>query len=338
MSGLRQPRFRLTVDNAEVPGLIGADVFASSQLSADRFRARFASQLAMQSLERLATPGARLALEGAADLRGGETHWTRLLVGQIDQLSLDPVRGVVEAEGRDLAAQFIEGQAGEVFANQTASEIVQAIAGKHGIAADVVETATPVGRYYQDQHERLTLAQQSKAITEWDLLTWLAGQEGYLLRMLGDRLQFGPREAEAIPVQVSDCISCEASLQVGLLRPIEVTVRSWGTRAGQLVSQRARSDGVGPLLTQVIARPNLSADQALALAQRVLADMRIHARSLRLVMPGELTIRVSGALALSGVGAGWDGVYGIASLDRHFDPTHGFTQAVELQSLGADHG
>ena len=338
MSIARSPLMRLMYDGAVIPGLLGADVFSSSHLSANRFRVRLSAQLVSDWMPRLMIPESRLTLEGSAVAPDEAPAWTALIIGQADSIVLDPIRGTVEIEGRDLAGRFIEVQAGEIYANQTASEIVTSVSSKHGITADVVETGTPIGRYYQDQHERLTLAQQARATNEWDLLTWLAGQEGYLLAMQGDRLRFAPRDQQAVPVLLSDCIALETVLQVGLLRPIEVTVRSWGTRAGQLITETARSDGTGSLLSQVVARPNLSSDQAQSLAQRVLSDLRSHARAVRLVMPGEFAIQSLGMVTLSGVGEGWDGPYAVGTLDRHLDATHGFTQVIELQNLVSNHG
>lgn len=331
MTLARSPLIRLLLDGTVVPGVIAVDLFGTSQLAADRFRVRLAAQSVAKMMPALLTPGARLNLQGSANAAG--EGWVGLLVGQVDDLSFDPVHGIVDLEGRDLGARLIEAQVGETFANQTSSEIVQTVAARHGLSADVTETGTPVGRYYQDQHERLTLAQYARSQTEWDLLAWLAAQEGFLLGMLDDRLQFGPRDATVVPISIQDCISVEAAQQVALLRPIEITVRSWGTRAGALVEQKAISAGTGPTLLQTITRPNLSADQALALAQRVLADLQLHVRTVRLSMPGDFLLSTRNTVGLSGVGAAWDGAYTVGSLNRHLDIKHGFTQTLELQTI-----
>jgi len=329
LSGARAPQVQVLLDGAALPGVMAADVFATSQLSADRFRVRFAVQALGAAAAGLRRPGARVELQGTVMAPA----WVSLLVGEVDSVTLDAVHGTLEVEGRDLAARLIEAQAGENFANQTSSEIVEAVAARHGLAADVTVTSTPVGRYYQDQHDRMTLAQFARAATEWDLLTWLAVQEGFVLGLLGDRLQFGPRDMNPQPITVQNCLAVEGTQQVSLLRPIEVTVRSWGTRAGAQVEQKASAPGVGPVLSQIVTKPNLSADQALALAQSVLADLQLHARTARIAMPGELMLSARGVVAMSGMGAGWDGTYAVGTLDRHLDAKHGFTQTLELQSI-----
>ena len=87
---------------------------------------------------------------------------------------------------------MIEARVDETFSNRTSSEIAATFAGRHGLQAAVQQTSTPVGRYYQSEHDRLTIGQFAKATTEWDLLAFLAGREGFNLFMDGETLVFGP--------------------------------------------------------------------------------------------------------------------------------------------------
>ncbi len=327
---VRTPRLRVLAGGAELPGALAADVFANSHLSTDRFRVRFAaSALGEDGVARLRDPDGRIEVQVALEADG----WVSLIVGRVDSLSFDAVHQVLEVEGRDLAAVLVEAQVGEAFANQTASEIVATVAARHGLEADVTATSEAVGRFYQAGHERLTLAQHARATTEWDLLTWLAGQEGFLLGMVGARLRFGKRNGDAVELAVADCSQVEVTQQPGLLRPIEVVVRSWGTRRAQAVEGSARSGGEGAAFRQVVTRPNLTSAEAERLAGRILDDLRRHARGARVVMPGELTLGAQGVVALSGAGPGWDGRYAVLGVDRHLDARRGFSQSVELQGM-----
>jgi len=319
-------------DGSALPGVLAVDVFANNHLAADRFRVRIAAGAA--GLAELQAPGLRLDVQV-----GWDGVWVSLVVGTADALAFDPVRGVWDIEGRDLSAGLIEAQTGETFANQTASEIAETIAARHGLVPDVEPTSTPVGRYYQDEHDRLTLGQFARATTEWDLLAFLAGQEGFDLFMQGTRLRFGPPALDgAVTLRVADCLSLELEHALGLARAIEVTVRSWGTRAGAAVEHTARSGGAGSggagtAWRHGLVRPNLDAGQAQRLAERALADLQRHEWTAHATMPGELGLTPRSRVALLGAGADWDRDYAVAELSRHLDVRRGFTQRLRLMGV-----
>lgn len=328
MSGSRAPRVQVLADGGALAGVLAADVFANNHLAADRFRLRIAASVA--DLAVLQAPGLRLEVQAGWD--GG---WTSLIVGAADTLSFDPVRGEVEVEGRDLSAELIETQASETFANRTSSEIVGIIAARHGLSADVEPTSAPVGRYYQAEHDRVALGQFARAITEWDLLAFLAGQEGFDLFMQGDTLRFGPPDGDAVPLRVEDCLSLELEHELGLAREVAVTVRSWGTRAGVALEHTAHGPGGGKTgggkpLRHVLVRPNLDAQQAQRVAERALADLRRHEWTARAAMPGELGLTPRRRVALVGTRTEWDRVYAVTELSRHLDVRRGFTQRLCL--------
>ncbi len=328
MSGTRAPQVQVLADGGALPGVLAADVFANNHLAADRFRLRIAASVA--DLAMLQAPGLRLDVQAGWD--GG---WTSLIVGAADALAFDPVRGVLEVEGRDLSADLIETQASDTFANRTSSEIVEIIAARHGLSADVERTSTPVGRYYQAEHDRVALGQFARATTEWDLLAFLAGQEGFDLFMQGDTLRFGPPDGDAVPLRVEDCLSLELEHALGLAREVAVTVRSWGTRAGVALEHTVRGSGGGKPLRHVLVRPNLDAEQAQRVAERALADLLRHEWTARATMPGqvgpgELALTPRRRVALVGTRTEWDRVYAVTELSRHLDVRRGFTQRLCL--------
>lgn len=321
---VRAPRCRVLADGAALPGVESVEVHANSHMAGDRFRVRMAAQVV--DVGALSRPDVRLEVQVGL---GGA--WTSLVTGMADSVHVDPLRGTVDAEGRDLSAGLIEAQVEETFANRTASEVATVIAGRHGLFADVTPTGTAVGRYYQGEHDRLTLAQFAKATTEWDLLGFLAVQEGFQLFVSGDRLRFGPPDlGDLVVLRVADCLSLELEHAVGLSRPIAVTVRSWGTRQGTMVEHTARGGGQGTERVQTLVRPNLDAEQARALAERVVADLRRHERTVHATVPGELATTPRSRVVLEGAGPGWDRAFAVAEVSRHLDVRRGFTQRLRL--------
>ena len=324
---VRTPRVQVLVDGAVLPGVMAVDVHANNHLAADRFSLRMATSVV--PLDALETPGARLDVQ-----IGFGGSWTSLVQGAADSLALDPIHGVLDVEGRDLSALMIEARVDETFANRTASEIAEEFALRHGLRPLVERTSTPVGRYYQAEHDRLTLGQFAKATTEWDLLSFLAGQEGFDLFMDGDALRFGPPAADgAIAVRREDCVSLQLEHALGLSRAIEVTVRSWGTRAGSAVVQRARGGSGGSVWKHTLVRPNLAPDEAQRLADRALADLVRHEWTAFATMPGEFEMTPRSRVAIGGTGTAWDRDYSVSELSRHLDVKRGFTQRLCLQGV-----
>lgn len=332
MNPVRQPRARVLAGGSEVAGVLALDVFANNHLAADRFRVRLAASVADAAA--LQEPGLQLDVQVGLD--GG---WNSLMLGVVDTLSLDPIRGLLDIEGRDLSAGLIEARIGETFANRTASEIVEVLAARHGLVADAERTSAPIGRYYQSEHDRLTLPQFSKSMTEWDLLAFLAGQEGFDLFMDGSRLRFGPSGGTAVTLRVADCLGLELEHALGLSQAVEVTVRSWGTRSGAAVEHTARRAGSGIAqsgkagLRQALVRPNLDAEQARRVAERAVADLVRHERTASATMPGELGMTARSRVGLVGAGADWDREYAVAELSRHLDVRRGFTQRLRLVGI-----
>ena len=183
-SDVRSPLLRVTLDGVELPGALSADIDNNNHFAADRFRVQFAASVVPQGA--LHVPGARVEISiGLGDV------WLNCIVGVADTVNLDPVSGIIDVKGRDLSSQLIETQTDETFANRTSSEIATLFGTRHGLVVIADPTTTPIGRYYQSEHDRVTLSQFAKAMTEWDLLAFLAAREGFDLFMDGPILRFG---------------------------------------------------------------------------------------------------------------------------------------------------
>jgi phage protein D len=264
--------------------------------------------------------------------------------GQADSIHIDPIRNTIEIDGRDLTARLLDARSQETFANQTASEIARTLAARHSLTAVVTATTTLAGRYYGAEHDRITLGQFSRATTEWDLLTFLAAREGFEVFVTGQSLYFQASTQSAAPLVLapSDCMSLSLERALTLARDIEVTVKSWNTRQQAAFTQTARSSPQGQRGGSpqriVVVRPNLQPNDALQLAQRILADLSSHERVVHVELPGEVTLTPRSRVTLSGTGTDFDQTYYVAELDRHFSLAHGFTQRLRLKNANPAKG
>ncbi len=313
-------------------GVLEASVSSSSHYAAARFRLR----AALSSVDPAVLSAADLQIEIAI---GVDTGFSSLIVGLADRIDIDAVHGTVEIEGRDFCAGLIEARIQQTFSNQTSSEIALGLAQGQGLLAEVTQTTTPVGRYYQSEHDQVALDQFCRATTQWDLLVFLAQHEGFDVWVAGSTLHFQPTAAPPVSRTIlpSECISLRMQRALTLANDIEVVVKSWNSHQQSAFVQVARQTGLragGSARTQryVYVRPNLLADQALQLAQSILVDLSRHERVVQMTMPGELVLTPRSMVAIAGTGTDFDQVYQVAEIEREVSVERGFVQQLKVKN------
>jgi phage protein D len=334
---LRAPRLRIIANGQIIAGAMDAEVVSNNYYAADRFNASIALGTDTWAAASFWASEPDILLDVQFSLDGGAS-FTSLVQGAVDHVSVDPTLGLVHLDGRDLTASLIEARTQETFANRTSSEIASLLAGRHNLTPQVSPTTAPVGRYYQSEHDRITLNQFSRATTEWDLLVYLAQHEGFDVFVQGQALCFQPTAQAADPaasLRPNDVIDLKLERSLTLARDIEVMVKSWNSRQNSAFVQRARASGRGgskrtggPPQRYVFVQPNLTPDDALKLAQRKLAELTRHERTIRITMPGELALSPRSMIALEGTGTEFDQAYYIDVIERHLHHDGGLTQHI----------
>ena len=270
-SSVRRPRLRLLAGGEVVSGCVEASVISNSHLAADTWSATIAlgpdpargadwwSDAADADPE-IEVQFAFLP-ERAAE---GSAPWQTFVVGTVDDVDLDLERSLVQVRGRDLTSRLIESQTTETNSNLRASELARKIAARHGLQADVDDTPTLIGQYYQREHAATSAPAFSRATTDWDILTSLAGREGFEVAIERRTLVFRPAadperdtpfliswtpgvvtSGPAAGTATTTSPTCAvADLQMrrslGLARSIEVTVQSRNARTGENVKVTVR--------------------------------------------------------------------------------------------------
>ena len=331
---VRNPRLQVLVNGVPVPGAFEAEVLNNSHFAADRFRlglvlsadpTRGAAWWADQSV---------VLIDIAISLGG---DYVNLMHGGVDSVTIDVQGDTVRLSGRDLSAALIEARAQGTFANQTSSDIATTLAGRHGLSADVQPTTTPVGRYWQLEHDSLVLDGFARATTEWDLLVMLAQYEGFGVWVQGTTLHFRAASTSASPtvLQATDLSTLHLERALTLAQGIEVTVKSWHSRAAQSCVQTASTNRAGGTAQNyVYIAPNLTPDRALQLAQQRLTELIQHERVIVAEMPGELSLTSGQQILLQGSGTAFDRSYQIDQVERRLNVSHGFSQWLRARSIG----
>jgi len=327
---LRHPRLEIRADGTLLAGAIAAQVVSNNHYAADRFHATLALDADQGAAAFWAAAG-NVLLEIGFALDGAGAS---IIQGAVDRVAVDPIRRLVHLDGRDLTARLIEARTQESFVNQTASEIAATLAVRHGLSARITATTTRAGRYYQNEHDRISLGQFSRAMTEWDLLTWLARQEGFDVFVRGTTLHFGPapERPRAWTITQADVTDLRLERALTLARDIEVVVKSWNSRQNNAFTRTARAGFARATSAtpqrHVLVRPNLTPEQALQLAQATLADLTRHRMVARFAMPGELALMPRDAILLAGTASAFDQTYHVDEVARRISSAHGFTQTV----------
>lgn len=355
-SAADRPGLRIKANGVMMPGALKASITQNNYYQCDHFSASFVMSLGPAKWWDAEPP---LMVEVEISRDGASWPGKPLFVGEVDHVTAHPQGDVVELEGRDLSARFIEAKTQEGFPNKTASEVAKLLADRHHMDADITPTRGLIGRYYSQDHTKVSLGQFSKVTTEWDLLTFLAQNEGFDVYMQGATLAFKPRvdpASEPFVVQFSppsaaaavprlNAVSMAMERSLTLAKDVQVTVRSWHGRQGRAFTKVARAIGgkaAGasgsthgkPTTTQqyVVVRPNLTEIEAQNLANTLAAEITLHERIVAVEQAGELTLTPRGMVRLQGTGTSWDQVYHVSSIERSISVDEGFRQTLRLKN------
>lgn len=370
VSSVRSPRLQVRAAGFTFKGAYEADVQVNNRLQAARFSVSFACEVdepdhdAKWWGEQKDVP---VEVYVGFKENDGEPDWTLLLSGTTDDIHYHPEQGVVRIEGRDLSSRLIDARTRETFTNKTYSEIVEILAGRHGMTADVTPaTTTKVGTYYQLEHDKLTADGFSKATTEWDLLVYLAKNENYSLRVDGTVIRSHPNEAVdtsspyiiywkprpdiGIPPEMNaKTLDCSRSLT--LAKDVRVTVKTFSSKKNRAFAavypqggSSAGSAAAGgkkggsnlasknPVQNYVFLRPGISEAAALQEAQRLHKEITAHERVINLTIAGEIEMGVDWIIQIDGTGTSWDQNYYVDEITRKISWDSGFEQTIRAKN------
>lgn len=278
---------------------------------------------------------------------------TGVMYGRVDDVEIDYRRREIYLNGRDYTADLIEARTTEKFPNMRSSEIASMLARRHGLTPVVTATTTLAGTFYRAEHARLT-----DEVTEWTLLTYLAEQEGFDVYVQGRELHFQPQIEDTDaprwalqyappspknPIATAGAPGFTLRRNLTVARDIIVEVISWNSQRGSRVnsvqradrSRRSRPGSQLPAQRYVIRRPNLTQEQATALAQQKLREFSRHERTVDVVdVPGDERLTLRHMMALSGTGTEFDQSYRLDSIISSIGPGEaGYVMRLRARNL-----
>lgn len=260
---------------------------------------------------------------------------TQLMYGYLDTVDfyLDDQGERVQIAGRNQVGPFMDTKTTDKFPNQTSSTIVIMFATQQGLQTEVTPTYTMAGTYYDSDHVQLTTD-----ITQWDLMNYLAQQEGFTLRVVGNTLFFGPRDSflksTAIPYTWGQNIK---SLHLGRTphasKDIKVEVITWQPgKKTRIVATATNPTSYAKKVTGTSAHqewvetyylPGLTRDQAQQRAQAILDQLSQSEIVGDLTADGNDQQDIYQPIQLYGTGLGLTQQYWPTKVDHSFDHQSG---------------
>jgi phage protein D len=358
-SEARQPRGIVRINGAAVPGWLEFEVENNVFFHADTFRCSFAvSALPSEYGPAWWASQSTIHIELLAGFPADPENFTAadldsFIYGRVDEITYDASGTVIEVTGRDLTAAFIDAKTYEQFVNQTASQIATTLAQRHGMTPVVTATSTKVGSYYEIENRRVPLNR-----SEWDLLTWLAHEEGFSVYVAGQELHFEPQAEPGAEQYALRWVSPTAdggaptfngkrlvcSRNLTLANDIIVYVRSWNTmqKKGFTVKAQAThtkkaigrgsAPAAGPEQVYSFVRPGLTKEQAQAYANQRLRELSAHEMKISAELPGDNLLTMRTLIDLSGTGTAFDQTYYPDSIVRALSVRDGYTMRVTAKN------
>lgn len=280
----------------------------------------------------------RISLDGSSG--------TSMIIGVVDEITDNFFDGLISLTGRDRTADFIDNKTTEKFQNQTSSQIVTTLAGRHGLSADVTATTTKAGKYYEIDHDKLT-----DESTEWDLITYLGQKEGFSAWVTGTTVHFHPvGQTVGDPVVVTYIAATPSNIASGAFTKLEakraltlasdvlVNVYSWNHKqknAFKVTAKATKTKGVkssGKPQVYTFRVPGLTKDQAIQYAQNKAEEISRHERVIDIGLPGDVTTTARNQIKLQGTQTDYDQLYWISEIGRRLSMSEGFDMTISAKN------
>ncbi|KEO82099.1 phage late control D family protein [Tumebacillus flagellatus] len=268
---------------------------------------------------------------------------TRILYGTVDSIEINCSSSgeVINLTGRNMVATFLDHKTNEKFPNLTASQIAETLATRRKLKSQVFPTYTKVGAYANEDSVEMNNDSQS----EWDLLTHLAEQEDYIVRVYGDTLFFGPFDEQKDVGWSSEIYNYTWGQNVEDFtitrnphagKNLYVDVHSYNPASGEHVLATAERLFGTDDATEYRERhffPGLNQEQAELLAKSYLTQLGQNELTGTLNVSGNEKLHVDGRIALYGTGTLLSDFYFIKKASHKFSLSDGFRTELTISNF-----
>lgn len=278
----------------------------------------------------------------------------RWIYGRTDHIDFDPVAGVLNVSGRDLTGYFIDTKTTEEWTNQTSSQIATALAQRHNLKPVVKTTTKKVGGYYKMDHVLIT-----NQHSEWDLLSYLATNEEFVVYVKGQELHFEPRPDRSQAVRyvlnwqaptgdraypVFNGKSLQFAHDLTLAKGVVVWVQAMNAKTGKPMTvayPQNKAKGTKPgqasphaqVYTVRMRQKPMTPEQALQKAQEEHMRITQHEMKLHAMLPGDNDLTPENVIEVRGTGTPLDQTYYPDSITRYMSASDGYSMEVNAKNI-----
>lgn len=347
-AAVRTPRGMVKVNGAELTGWLSLDFEENEFQQPDTFSVQVAVSGLPKAMDLkwwASTEKAEIEIYvgfPADPLQFGADELDLMFTGVVDDLDVDWDDLTMDLRGRDRTSLLADHKTSEQYRNNTASEVATKLAGKYGLTPVVTATTTKVGKFYQ-----VDTVDIKSSRTEWDLLTWLAQQEGFVAFVRGKELHFQPRDRggqdpyvfEYVPatdeqVAQGNFVNLATGRVLTVAKEIEVTVTSWDAKKKAAYKKVAKRAGRGEGETQryTFNMPGLTPEQAQEQANKRLDEISRHAMRLAVDGPADNLLRIDDRVELRGTATAFDQSYYPESIMRRLVQDGGYDWSLTAKN------
>jgi phage protein D len=330
-SGVRAPRAQI---------MIGGQSFnvlsASVNQEATRRSSTMSASCALNSF-----PGGDAFFAGLSDNKGSVSiDGMPLVTGEWDTATISYDGTFVALSGRDSSISLHERKSSEKFNNQKRSDIVNTVAQRNGLQAQVAQESLLAGKLFQIDWAKLT-----DGVSDAAILHKLAELSGARWWVKNGTLYFKGKNDisssyivryQAGEPSSGDFLSMQASINLQAAKSIKVNVNSWHQKNKVIVSSTNTVAGaIGGTLTYNYRTPGLQQDHADDLAMNKAAEHSRHEIELQLNLVGDTSIDIGMGLQL--VGTAFVQTFEMDHITHQIGPA-GYTMQITAKSARQGRG
>lgn len=268
-----------------------------------------------------------------------------LFQGVLDSADFDMINRTITVSGRDMAASLHEKTTAEKWQNKTPSDIIQDLAQKAGLSAQVTVSSggnVKAGRKVLQDFAKLSdgvpYSSVIQKMSEFLGANWYV-QNGQLIVSDQPTGNYSLNYQPPSPFIVSDCLSLSISVNYKAASQNQVTVNSWHPRDRKTYTGTGNAGGGiggGNSMNFTFHLPELTQDQAQQWAKSKAQEIARHAFTLTAEVVGDPTIMAGMGVQLSGTGF-FDNTY-FADEVTHTFGIGGYTTSITGRTSGSEGG
>lgn len=319
-----------------------ASISTSSHRNADTFSATLALDAVPGLDERFFADSSSIPVIITATNDVDAGSWVTMFTGTVDVPAINWMVRRVIITGRDKSQALIETKTTEKWLNKTSEEIVNDIASRVGLTADVsIENPDKVGLITKDDYNRI-----SNQDVLWNVLTVLADREGCAVFVKQDRLIFKPIDnlgggvlevmyQRPTPESFAsgNFINLSTSRNLSVSKNVKVSVKSWQQKQKKAINSAFSSSGKGSdKLDYTYRVANATKQQADKIAKGKIGEITGRERLLDIDMPGDVNASPEQTLSLFGTGTTCDQDYIISEIAHRWEFESGYRMTINARN------